>query len=219
MTDTPQRSWLWKSLQTLARILTSTLFDLKTYGRENIPRRGGALLLSNHQSYLDPVLLGVKLNRPVSYMAKSELFEAGRFLPWLIRSLHAFPVKRGSGDVGAIKEAIARLHQGHILNMYPEGTRTTDGEIRAILPGVALVVKRAGVPIIPVVVDGSFNAWSKKQKMLRSYPIRVMYGPPMNVEGMKSEQVLALIDRTLRDMLARLREQERRQCPKPPSAS
>jgi 1-acyl-sn-glycerol-3-phosphate acyltransferase len=215
----PQRSWLWKSLQGLARILTTVLFDLKAYGRENIPRRGGALLLSNHQSYLDPVLLGVKLDRPVSYMAKSELFEAGRFLPWLIRSLHAFPVKRGSGDVGAIKEAIARLHQGYILNMYPEGTRTKDGEIGSILPGVALVVKRAEVPIIPVVIDGSFHAWSKKQKMLRGYPIRVMYGPPLAVEGLKSDQVLALIDRTLRDMLVRLREQERRECLRLPSAS
>jgi 1-acyl-sn-glycerol-3-phosphate acyltransferase len=214
MTETPQRSWLWKSLQALARILTTILFDLKVYGRHNVPKHGGALLLSNHQSYLDPILLGVKLNRPVSYMAKSELFET-KFLSWLIRSLHAFPVKRGSGDVGAIKEAIARLHQGHILNMYPEGTRSEDGEIRAILPGVALVVKRADVPIIPVVVDGSFHAWSRRQKMLRGYPVRVMFGPPMQIERLKSDQVLALIDRTLRDMLSQLREQERRRCPKP----
>jgi 1-acyl-sn-glycerol-3-phosphate acyltransferase len=214
MTETPQRSRMWKSLQSLARILTTVLFDLKVYGRENVPRHGGALLLSNHQSYLDPILLGVQLDRPVSYMAKSELFEAGRFLPWLIRNLHAFPVKRGSGDVGAIKEAIARLHQGYILNMYPEGTRSEDGEIRQILPGVALVVRRAGVPIIPVVVDGSFHAWSRKQKMLRGYPVRVMYGPAMNVQGLKSDEVLALIDRTLRDMLNRLREQERRRCPR-----
>jgi 1-acyl-sn-glycerol-3-phosphate acyltransferase len=219
MSATPKRSWLWKTLQGLCRILTTVLFDLKTYGRENIPKRGGALLLSNHQSYLDPILLGVKLDRPVSYMAKSELFEAGPILPWLIRSLHAFPVKRGSGDVGAIKEAIARLHEGYILNMYPEGTRTEDGEIRKILPGVALVVKRAGVPVIPVVIDGSFNAWSKKQKTIRGFPIRVVFGPPLQLDGLKSEQVLALIDSTLRDMLNRLRIQEGRLCPKPVSAS
>ncbi|WP_428939100.1 lysophospholipid acyltransferase family protein [Fontivita pretiosa] len=205
----PRRSWLWQFLQMLVRILVRLIFDLKVYGRRNVPRRGGALLLANHQSFLDPLLFAVMLDRPVCYMAKSELFEKGRFLPWLIRTLHAFPVKRGRADVSAMKRAIELLDQGHLVNVYPEGTRTRDGQIGAILPGVAVIVRRAAVPIIPAVVDGSFGAWPRGALLPRPGHIRVMYGPPMQVAGLRSEQIIDLIDQTLRHMLAELR---RRQC-------
>jgi 1-acyl-sn-glycerol-3-phosphate acyltransferase len=184
------------------------MFDLKVYGTRHVPKTGGVLLLANHQSYLDPVLLGVRLDRPISYMAKSDLFEGSGFFTWLIRSLHAFPVKLGRGDVGAIKESINRLHEGYVLNIYPEGSRTLDGEIGPIQSGVALVVRRAAVPIVPVVIDGSFQAWKKGSKLFRKHPIRVMYGPPLMIEGLKGPQLVALIDRTLRDMLAELRRKK-----------
>lgn len=205
MTESPRRSWLWRVLQIVARVGTTLLFDLKVYGRSHVPPNGGALLLSNHQSYLDPVLLGVRLTRPVSYMAKSSLFEGNRFFAWLIRSLHAFPVKLGRGDVGAIKQSIARLAEGHILNIYPEGSRTEDGEIGPIQPGVVLVLRRAHVPIIPVVIDGSFQAWPRTGKLFRAHPIRVMFGPPLQIEGLAPPEITGLIDRTLRSMLAELR--------------
>jgi 1-acyl-sn-glycerol-3-phosphate acyltransferase len=181
------------------------MFDLKIYGKENIPRTGGALLLANHQSYLDPVVIAVKLNRPVTYMAKTELFESSRLFKWFITNLHAFPVRRGESDISAIKHAIARLHEGHILNMYPEGTRSLDGELGRILPGVVVVVRRAQVPVIPVAIDGSFNAWPKGAKRIDSRPVRVMYGQPLKIEGLKSDQILQLIDQTLRDMLKQMR--------------
>jgi 1-acyl-sn-glycerol-3-phosphate acyltransferase len=205
----PRRSWLWIFAQVVSRIGTTVLFDLKTFGRENIPARGGALLLANHQSYLDPVLVAVQLRRPVSFMAKSELFEQSRFLAWLIRSLHAFPVKRRTADVGAMKEALARLSEGNILNMYPEGTRTETGEIGPLLPGIALVVKRAGVPVIPVVIDGSYHAWGKGSKGVRRHPVRILYGRPLRLEGLRGNEVLPLIDRTLRSMLSELREKSK----------
>lgn len=199
------RSFLWKFLQMLCRIGTSLLFDLKTYGTEHVPKTGGALLVANHQSYLDPILVAVHLYRPVSFLAKSELFE-NRYFGWLIRSLHAFPVRQGEGDVGAVRETIRRLGEGHILNVYPEGSRTETGEIGPIQKGVALVVRKAGVPIVPVAIDGSFQAWPKMRKLFRPHPIRVLYGPPMDMSGMKGEQVVQRIDSTLRTMLAELRK-------------
>jgi 1-acyl-sn-glycerol-3-phosphate acyltransferase len=207
--STPQRSLLWKTLQAGLRIGTTLLFDLKVYGTHHVPRTGGVLLLANHQSYLDPMLIGVRLKRPISYMAKSELFEGNRFFAWLIRSLHAFPVKQGRGDVGAIKGSILRLHQGHMLNIFPEGSRTGDGELGPIQPGVALVVRRADVPVVPVVIDGSFQALPRSRKLFRSHPIRLMYGPPLNVAGLNPHQIVALIDRTFRDMLEELRRKDR----------
>ncbi|HMB95227.1 MAG TPA: lysophospholipid acyltransferase family protein [Tepidisphaeraceae bacterium] len=203
-----KRSLLWRCLQVLARIGGTLLFDLKVWGEKNVPQSGGVLLLANHQSYLDPVLVGIRLRRPISFMAKSELFEGGRFFKWLIESLHAFPIKQNSADVGAIKQAIAKLHEGHVLNIYPEGTRTETGEIGPIQSGVALVLKRANVPIVPVVIDGSFQAWPAHSKIFHKHPIRVLYGPPLNVEGLKAQEIVTLIDQTFRSMLEELRSRK-----------
>src|SRR5438093_13386407 len=110
-----ERSLPWRYLQILGRVLTTLLFDLKVYGRRNVPEIGGVLIVSNHQSYLDPVLLAVRLGRPLNYIAKSELFE-NRFGGWFLRSvLNAFPVRQGHGDVSAVKETIRRLQAGHAL--------------------------------------------------------------------------------------------------------
>src|ERR1700676_1832502 len=96
---------LWKFLRTIARIGTTLLFDLKVYGAHRVPAKGGVLLVSNHQSYLDPVLLGVRLNRRGRYMAKSSLFTFAPFA-WFIRSLGAFPIRQNTADIRALKEAI-----------------------------------------------------------------------------------------------------------------
>jgi 1-acyl-sn-glycerol-3-phosphate acyltransferase len=199
-----ERSFLWKTLQIVARIGATLCFDLKTYHRERVPQTGGVLLVSNHQSYLDPVLVAVHLRRPVSYMAKSELF-VNPYLGWLIRSLHAYPIRQGEGDVGAVKETIRRLQEGNVLNIYPEGTRTEDGEIRPIEKGVALVIRRANATVVPVAIDGSFQSWPKGQKLFHRHPIRVLYGKPMELNGMKGEQIVQELDQTLRSLLAELR--------------
>jgi len=204
-TPDPIRTTLfWRFCRTVARVFTILTFDFKSYGVKNVPKTGGALMISNHQSYLDPVLLGVNLPRPLSYLAKSELFR-NRFLSWLITSLRAFPVRQGKGDKAAIEETIRRLREGHMLNIFPEGTRTEDGEIAPIQRGAALVVRRANVPIVPAVIHGSFDAWPYKQKLFRARPICVLYGKPLHVDGLKGEQIVALIDRTLREMFDDLR--------------
>src|SRR5580704_9461601 len=157
-----ERSLLWKLLQIPCWIVTSLWFDLKVYDVQYVPRTGPVLLIANHQSYLDPVLVAVRLYRPVSYFAKSELFE-NPFFGWLIRSLHAFPVRQGEADIGAVRQTLERLEQGYILNLYPEGTRTLDGEIGPIQRGIALILRKTQVPVVPVVIDGSFQAWPKSQ--------------------------------------------------------
>ena len=206
--DPVHPSLTWCILRGLARLGASTFFELKAYDAHHVPRHGGVLLVANHQSYLDPVLLGVYLRRHMSYLAKSELF-ANKYFAWLIRSLNAFPVKQGSGDVGAVRETIKRLREGHMLNIYPEGSRSEDGEIAPMLPGAALVVKKAGVPIVPVVIEGSFAAWPKGRKLFRPHPVSVMYGPPLDVRGLDARAITELIDRTLRTMLAELRQRHR----------
>ena len=196
---------LWKLAQAVARLLTTLLFDLKVYGRRCVPARGGVLIVSNHQGNLDPVLLGCRMGRPMSYLGKSELFEVHPLVTWLVRSLGGIPVRQGAGDVGAVKETIQRLREGHVLNLYPEGARTEDGEIGPLERGVALIVRRSGVPVVPAVIAGSFEAWPKHRNVLRPWPIRVRYGPPIDLAGLRPDEIIDTIDRTLRQMLDELR--------------
>jgi len=200
-----EESLVWKSLKVVTRILTTVLFDLKTYGRGNVPSRGGALLVANHQSYLDPMLIAVQLRRPVCFLARSSLF-TNRYFGWLIRTLHAFPVRQGEGDVGAVKEAIHRLREGHVLNIYPEGSRSETGQIGPMEKGVALVIRRAGVPVVPVAIDGSFQAWPRDRILFRPHPIRVLYGPAMDLSRCSAEEILSRIDAALRGLLSQLRQ-------------
>jgi 1-acyl-sn-glycerol-3-phosphate acyltransferase len=199
-----QRSFLWKFLQIIARVGTTLLFDLKTYGRENVPKTGGVLLVANHQSYLDPVLVAVRLYRPVSFLAKSELFE-NRYFGWLIRMLHAFPVRQGEGDVGAVKEVIRRLGEGYALNFYPEGSRTETGEVGRMEKGVALVIRRAGVPVVPVAIHGSFQAWPKGRTIFRPHPVSVKYGKAIDFDGKNADEIVGELEQKVKQLLADLK--------------
>ena len=193
-------------MQVVARIVTTLLFDLKVAGRRNVPKAGGALIVSNHQGNLDPVLLGVRLDRPLNYIAKSELFD-GQWAVRMLRAVNAFPVHQGSGDVGAVKETIHRLRAGHVVNIYPEGQRTFDGEIGPLQRGVALIIRRTRAPVVPAVIWGSYEAWPIHRPWFRPFPIHVEYGSPLDLAGLDTDQIMAVIDQRLRTMLADLRAQ------------
>lgn len=95
-----------------------------------------------------------------------------------------------------------------MLNIFPEGSRTEDGEIAPMQSGVALVVRRAGVPIIPVAIHGSYEAWPKGAKFFHRHPIRIVYGPALDVKGIKGDAVVKLIERSIRTLFDRLRRGE-----------
>jgi len=201
---------LWKLAQVLGRVLTTCLFDLKVFGLNNVPREGGILLVANHQSYLDPLLIGVRLSRPLNYVGKSELF-SNRFAARFLRFLNAFPLRQGEGDIGAIKQTIARLREGRLLALFPEGERTPNGQMLPLQGGVGLVVRRAKVPVVPVAIDGSFDVWPLFRSMFRRGRIHLIYGPPMDLSNLRSDEIVRQIERTLREMFDNLKEMDARE--------
>jgi 1-acyl-sn-glycerol-3-phosphate acyltransferase len=203
--EKPHVNVVYKASHALAHFVATFALGLRVYGRHHVPRTGGALIASNHQSYLDPILVGVKLPRQLSFIAKSGLFK-NRLFAWYISALGAFPIRQGAGDVGAMKESIRRVQEGHVLHIFPEGTRTLTGELDEIQPGIELLVRRAGVPVIPTAIAGAFEAWPPQKKLPKLYgPIVVQYGPALRLEGLKGPAVTALLDRTLRNLLAEAR--------------
>ncbi len=191
--------FFYKAMRGLFRFILVVFFDFKAYGVKHIPRTGGVLLVSNHESYLDPALVGTAVPRILSYMAKSELF-TNKYFGWYIRQLHAFPVRQGKGDIGAMRETIERLKEGNLLNIFPEGSRSDDGQLLPIQPGAALVIRKAKVPVVPCIIIGSHKSWPRGQMFPHPSRLRVLYGPAMELHHLKTAEITAIIDKTFHEL-------------------
>jgi len=166
---------------------------MKVEGLENVPEDGSLLMISNHQSFLDPMLCGVYLDRPVSFLARDTLYKG--IFGWIIRSVDTIPVKRGEADIGAMKAVIEKLKNGRCVCLFPEGTRTQDGRISAFKPGFGLLCRRGGAAVVPVVIDGAFEAWPRHKKFFtRGAAITVSYGKCITAEQVKDMSNEALAD-------------------------
>ena len=124
------------------------VYNFHIEGIENIPQDRPLVMASNHRSYADPVILTMPMKRPVTYMAKEELFK-NKLFGWFITKLGAFPVKRGAGDMQVIDDSIAILNSGRNLVIFPEGTRSKDGKVGKGKTGVALIAAKSGADVIP----------------------------------------------------------------------
>jgi 1-acyl-sn-glycerol-3-phosphate acyltransferase len=165
-------------------------FRLRSSGLENLPRTGGFVLAANHTSNIDPWALGMPLfpRRWLRFMAKSELYWWP--LRYLLDAGGAFPVHRGAGDIEAIRTAVELVRAGHVVVMFPEGTRRTKGlrkrwEARPHT-GAARIAHDAGVPLVPAAIDGT-------DRLSRLVPLRVVYGAPIEVTGDSRETTARLM--------------------------
>jgi 1-acyl-sn-glycerol-3-phosphate acyltransferase len=149
-------------------------------GHENVPREGAVLIAPNHLSFLDPPLIGCALRRPGWFMAKAELFSIPGFA-WLIRGMHAYPVKRGVVDRRALKRTLEYLKAGQVVCVFPEGTRSASGELGPIEIGIGMLALKSGAPIVPVGIRGTDRMLPRDAKWLHSAKIRVQFGPPLPV--------------------------------------
>lgn len=180
-------------------------FRLRAFGTHNVPECGGGILVANHQSYMDPVIVTVPLARECDFMARDTLFRNKAFAK-LITSLNAFPVRRGEADIGAIKESLRRLKRGRLIVMFPEGTRTEDGRIGTILPGLDALARKTNVPIIPVLIDGLFQVWPRTNPLPRPGNVIIEYDKsitPAEYAHMDAQELTALIGRRLQAMQRR----------------
>jgi 1-acyl-sn-glycerol-3-phosphate acyltransferase len=159
----------------------SFFWQVRTVGLENVPLRGGALLAANHQSYLDPPLIGAYLPREMHFMARRTLFRNPLFGA-IIGRLNAFAIERDTADVKGVKNAIERLQRGNLLLVFPEGTRTRDGTVGRMKAGIGILAERAAVPIVPVLIVGARDVWPKGAVFPRLGRISIVYGRPMAPE-------------------------------------
>ena len=150
-------------------------------GGEYLPKSGGFILVSNHVSNLDPIALGCASSADLYFMAKEELFR-NPFFGWLLRKVHAFPLKRKGADLSAIRTAIKRVNSGGAILIFPEGTRSTDGKLGAPQEGIGFLVEKLNVPVIPAFIKGTEKAMAKGKVLVRPAKITVRFGKQISLE-------------------------------------
>jgi 1-acyl-sn-glycerol-3-phosphate acyltransferase len=177
---------------------------IEVKGEENLPKEGGVLLVSNHISFLDPCLIGDGSPRRTSFMAKAELFE-NKLLNWLLRGVDCFPVRRGEADTSAIKNVLSQLKEGRCVVIFPEGTRSPDGELLEAEEGAAMLATRTGCPVVPVYVSGTNRMLDRKGRLHRAR-VSMAIGEPFTLpKSMPREEAATELMRriaTTRDAFA-----------------
>lgn len=169
--------------RSLCFIILKLFFHLEISGKENLPKKGGFIFASNHTSFLDPVVAAASCPRRLDFMARDDLFDNLLF-GWFISSLGAFPLKRNSADISALKEAIRRVRSGRGLVVFPQGDRMPsahhlEGES---LAGVGFLAAKAGLPVVPAFIQGTDKALPVGAKSIRRHSISVRIGKQINIE-------------------------------------
>lgn len=191
-------------LRNCARLFYIIVYKIIVIGAENIPTaKGGYIIASNHVSNNDPPVVGITFKGKYTFMAKEELFHKNPIFTWLITRLGAFPVKRGAKDgAQAIEKALESLKNGRIFVIFPEGTRSKDGELGRAKSGVTLIAAQAKAPVVPV-----FIKYGRK-KFRRE--IQISIGEMIPAEkfdvNIEDKKVLKQVSATIMDEIAKLKE-------------
>jgi 1-acyl-sn-glycerol-3-phosphate acyltransferase len=162
---------------TLCKTIAKVGFRYQAFGQENIIEDGPAIMAANHQSYLDPPLVGITCRSELYFLARKTLFKNKLFGSILSR-VNALPVDLSGADLTAVRTIINLLKQGHRTVIFPEGTRSLTGQIQHARPGIGMIIAKTLAPVVPMRIFGSFQAWPKAGT-IQPCPITVVVGKPI----------------------------------------
>ncbi len=185
----------------LSRLVAKTMFSFKVVNRDRIIEEGGAILAMNHQSYLDPPLAGISCRREIHYLARKTLLQWPLLGP-LFPAMNVIPVDQDRADMSALKAVIRLVKEGHCTVVFPEGSRTLDGELQPAQPGLGLIISKTLAPVVPMRIFGARHAFPRGGKRIRLHPITIVVGEPMyfteaDLVGEKREVYQRLSERVM----------------------
>lgn len=157
------------------------LYRVEVKGKEYFPKEGAVLLCSNHIDNLDPPTVGISAPRQVHFMAKEELFRVP-ILGGIVRKVGSFPVKRGMSDREALRNGLNVLKDGGVLGLFPEGTRSKDGQLGKGLAGAGFFALRSNALVVPCAVIGTYKPFNK---------VKVFFGEPINLDPLRERKATA----------------------------
>jgi 1-acyl-sn-glycerol-3-phosphate acyltransferase len=191
----------------LIKLCGRIFFRLRIIHRERMINHGPVILASNHESYLDPPLVGSVADRAIFFLARKTLLE-GAFFGWLLPKLNVIPVDQEGNDRSALKALIRILKAGEGTLVFPEGERTEDGRLRPALPGLGFVIAKTLTPVVPMRIFGAREAWPRGSGRVRFRPITVVVGQPIHFTAADLEppgkEVYARLSQRVMDAIAAL---------------
>lgn len=171
----------YRYIRVIVYILLKILFHFQVRGGENLKKVKGAILAVNHSSFVDPVLAGVASPRPLYFLARKDLFR-NKFFGWLIRSFHAIPFNRDFPDTVAIRNVVQLLQNGKIVLVFPEGTRSPNGNLLPPHPGIGFIALKAKVPIVPMYIKGAHRILPREARFIRLAKAGAKIGEPIYLD-------------------------------------
>lgn len=172
-----RRNLLWNLIHILVYLPLRCWVRTRVIGKENLIDESGGVLIANHQSFLDPLFVAVRLKRPVSYLARDSLFRVP-LIGWIVRNTFVIPISRTAFRGGSIRTALQRLESGFLVGIYPEGTRSS-GQPSRFKPGFLSLVRRTPAPVYPVAIIGADRAMPRGAWLIRPTVVTVVYGKPL----------------------------------------
>ncbi len=172
---------LYELFRVLSRVLGALLWRLEVRGAGNVPRRGGAILASNHQSFLDVFILGAASPRRIRFLARRTLWDSRILGAWMT-GVGAIPIDRERPGKDALRAVLETAKAGAVLGLFPEGTRTRDGTVGELRGGIGFLARKAGVPVVPVLIEGAFLAWPRGSLLPGPGRVRVHLGRPVQYD-------------------------------------
>lgn len=168
------------------RTIFKVYFRWRVYNAERVPKSGPMILAANHASYIDPPLVGAGIHRSINYLARENLF---RFpvMGWVLNQWGVVPVDRDGGGAKGLRAILDRLLAGGAIILFPEGTRTKDGELQPARSGIGLTVIKSTAPVVPVRVFGTYEAYGRHMILPRPKSIAVKYAKPMAFAELRAE--------------------------------
>jgi 1-acyl-sn-glycerol-3-phosphate acyltransferase len=163
----------------LIRIVGRIFFRVRVFHRERMINHGPVIMASNHESYLDPPIVGAVADRAIFFLARKTRLE-GPFFGWLLPKLNVIPVDQEGGDRSALKALIRILRAGEGTLVFPEGERSHDGRLRPALPGLGFVIAKTLAPVVPMRIFGAREAWPRGSARVRFRPIKIVVGEPIH---------------------------------------
>ena len=174
------RNLFYHFIRWVARTVWRPMGGVDVRGLDNVPKQGAVLVIANHQSFLDPILVQAVCPRVLHSLAKSTQFGSTMFRK-LMTQLYSFPVRRFETDPQAVRQVLRRLAAGHAVIIYIEGERSWDGRLQPARLGAVRIALKAGVPIVPVRVDGAYDAWPRWDRKVKRSRIRIEFRKPFQL--------------------------------------
>jgi 1-acyl-sn-glycerol-3-phosphate acyltransferase len=209
--------WTYAVCRSIIATILLVLYRLRRLHADRVPQSGPVILVSNHQSHFDPPAVGSSIGpRSCAYVARASLYDAPVF-GRLIRALNTIPVRKGEANTSAIKKTLAKLEIGSPVMVFPEGSRTFDGELQPFMRGALVLVKKSGAPVVPVGIAGFFDVWPRTRtipRILTRKRVAVCFGHPIPAKELLTGGPDAAMDR-LHDEIAALSAEAGRAIGKP----